>query len=158
MTRITRRAQFALAVVALAALATPSRARAQENDGSASVTVVLMASLPPGARVVVQRGHGGRSRNLILLTEGSTALDLATGLDVLRALRARDGEEVDRARRVSIGATDEARVLRPARLRELESQLQRLRTAQARDVSDLGSVRAIVIVLPTVPRRAGSGG
>ncbi len=152
--RVVARA-FNVALV-LSCVSTAAGSAQGTKGGMATATVALVTSLPPGARLVVQRGQGGRSRNLILLTESATAVDLATGIDVLRSLRARDGEEINDARRLTIGSIDQNRALRPALRQDMEQYLNRLRTAAARDIADLGTVRAIVIPLAAVtPRRAG---
>ncbi len=151
----SKSARYAAVLMVGAVCATSAAAKlaAQDdgqNRGQASATVVMVRSLPPGASVVVQRGHGGRARNLILVTEASTAADLASAFSLLRAARERDGEEVDRPLRLIVPSNGLRQALNAEAALRLEEHLGRLRTAPTRPIDGVGTVRSVTVALPNL--------
>jgi hypothetical protein len=113
--------------------------------------MVLVSSLPPGARVVIQRGQGGRDRNLILVTESTTVSDLRAAAGVLRQSRMQVGEETDRPLRIAIPAVPQA-VPRDAVERDrLQGYLDRVLRADRGHVEGVGgTLRSISIPLEPI--------
>lgn len=119
---------------------------AQREGASGSVTVVLVATLPPGSLgAVVQRRPGGGARDLILLDDASTIADLASALGALRAPERRHVDQANRSLTIAIPKTDPARLRSPAVRRRLQAQLDALHTAAPRHIEGVGTVRAIVV-------------
>ncbi|HWO89803.1 MAG TPA: hypothetical protein VNL98_11705 [Gemmatimonadales bacterium] len=144
--RLTRVALVPIAALCLTLA--PRAAGAQQRENPTAL-LVLVRSLPPGAGVVVQRGQAP-GRNLILVTDSTSVGDVAAALAVLTNSRQRHGESPDSPLVSRIPPGQPAPGAQAAA--DISRELERLRSANPRQVEGIGRVRAIVIPLQPLTR------
>lgn len=137
---------------------------ASEARTTASVTLVLVSSLPAGpgaenARATIMRRATSQPQNLILVTRSTTAADLTNAISALFNSRRRQGDVITRDMQARIAPVDQAlpadtahrarsaNAERPRNLRLAERQLTLLRNARSRHIEGVGTYPARVIGL-----------
>lgn len=144
---------FALAVAPISGIAA-------QHKITNPVVVTLVAGPTPskGGRTEVVRRAQGQPQNYVIVDLNATAEDLAAALTTLNRLRVQFGDSLTSDLRARIESARPGPTWQKSEYRTwLIQQLVRLRTAPGANLTDLGTVKSVQIMLPPPAARASTG-
>jgi hypothetical protein len=138
----------------------PATPTAAQNTVTRPVVVTLVAGKTPskGGRTEVVRRAQGQPQNYVIVDLNATAEDLAGALATMNRLRLQFGDSLTSDLRARIESSRPGPTWHKSEYRTwLVQQLVRLRTAPSANLSDLGTVKSVQIMLPPPAARSTTG-
>ena len=147
-------------ILVLTLAVTPITTAGAQHTITQPVVVTLVAGPTPskGGRTEVVRRAQGQPRNFVIVDLNATAEDLAGALATINKLRLQFGDSLTSDLRARIESARPGPTWHKSEYRTwLVQQLVRLRTAPSANLSDLGSVKSVQIMLPAPAGRSSAG-